>query len=349
MLQLQTTDTLAAIAVVPAAHILTSSRDSRRREMKRAIAIGAVLCVVMLQSRGAAQQTPDWGSGVAPFAFALIGDMPYGAAREAAFGRLVAEINRDNGVDFVMHAGDIKAGSERCDNTLIEHRFDLYQTFQRAFVYTPGDNEWTDCHRVNNGQYNPLERLAFVRSLFFPQVGQTTGGQLKPTRSQGGSGAYPEFVENVMFTNQSVMFATVHVVGSNNDLEPWVGISPTDSCSSPRPDRIAEFERRQAAALAWLDEVFAAAADTKGVFLLMQASPYNLPSDPVRCPSGFQAFLTRLEARAQQYGKPVVLAHGDDHFFFVDQPFPNKLFSRVQTYGEALVHWVKVTVDPNSC
>jgi hypothetical protein len=304
--------------------------------------------LVSVDSPGAAQQTPDWGSGVAPFAFALIGDMPYGAAREAPFARLVSEINRDNDVDFVMHAGDIKAGSERCDNDLIVHRFDLYQTFQRAFVYTPGDNEWTDCHRVNNGQYNPLERLAFVRSVFFPQVGHTTGGQVKPTRSQAEGSAYPEFVENVMFTKQSVMFATVHVVGSNNGLEPWIGISPTDSCGSPRQDRIAEFERRQAAALAWLDEVFAAAGGAKALFLLIQANPYNEPSDPVRCPSGSQAFLARVAARAQQYAKPVVLAHGDDHFFFVDQPLSNLLLSRVQTYGEGLVHWVKVKVDPKS-
>ena len=137
---------------------------------------------------------------MAPFAFALIGDMPYGSIREAPFARLVTEINRDNDVDFVMHAGDIKAGSERCDDSLIKHRFDLYQTFQRAFVFTPGDNEWTDCHRVNNGQYNPLERLAFVRSVFFPEVGHTTGGQVRPVRSQAEGSAYPEFVENVMFT-----------------------------------------------------------------------------------------------------------------------------------------------------
>jgi len=39
-------------------------------------------------------------------------------------------------------------------------------------------------------------------------------------------------------------FATVHVVGSNNDLEPWSGLFPDDSCSTPCPDRIAEFERR---------------------------------------------------------------------------------------------------------
>jgi hypothetical protein len=65
------------------------------------------------------------------------------------------------------------------------------------------------------------------------------------------------------------------------------------------------------------------------------------------CPAGFRTFLTHLEAKAQQYGRPVVLAHGDDHFFFVDQPFSNLLVSRVQTYG-GLVHWVKVHVDPKS-
>src|SRR5262245_30811726 len=316
--------------------------------MKKSVCAVVLLCLVTVSWRVAAQQTPDWGSGVAPFALALIGDMPYGADREKPFERLVAEINRDNDVDFVVHAGDIKAGSERCDDTLITHRFDLYQKFQRAFVYTPGDNEWTDCHRANNGRFDPLERLAFLRSVFFPQVGQTTGGKVRPVRSQAEDGLYSEFVENVMFRKQSVMFATVHIVGSNNNLEPWIGISPTDSCASPRPDRIAEFERRQAAALAWLDEVFAAAEDTKGLFLLIQANPYNDPSDPVRCPRGFEAFLARLEMRAQLYGRPVLLANGDDHFFVVDQPLPNLLFSRVQTYGEGLVHWVKVRVDPRS-
>ena len=246
-----------------------------------------------------------------------------------------------------MHAGDIKAGSER-DDELILHRFRLYQAFQRAFVYTPGDNEWTDCHRVNNGQYNPLERLGFLRSVFVPQVGQTTGGHVRSVRSQAENGAYAEFVENVMFRKHSVMFATVHVVGSNNGLEPWSGLSTPDSCLSPRSDRIAESERRQAAGLAWLDEVFAAAAGTKGLFLLIQANPYNEPSNPAQCPSGFQAFLSHLEALAQQYANPVMLAHGDDHFFFVDQPLPNLLLSRVQTFGEGQVHWVKVHVDPKS-
>ena len=33
---------------------------------------------------------------------------------------------------------------------------------------------------------------------------------------------------------------------------------------------------------------------------------------------------------------------------FVDQPLSNLLFSRLQTYGETQVHWVKVRVDPKS-
>jgi hypothetical protein len=135
--------------------------------------------------------------------------------------------------------------------------------------------------------------------------------------------------------------------GSNNNLEPWIGIAPADSCVAPLPQRHAEFQRREAASLAWLDEVFAAAAGSTGVFLLIQANPDNMPANPA-CPGGFQTFLARLETRAQQSGKPVVLAHGDDHFFFVDQPLPNLLFSRVQTFGETRVHWVKVHVDSRS-
>ena len=33
--------------------------------------------------------------------------------------------------------------------------FDLFARFKDPFVYTPGDNEWTDCHRTNNGAHWP--------------------------------------------------------------------------------------------------------------------------------------------------------------------------------------------------
>jgi hypothetical protein len=297
------------------------------------------------------QLDQQWGArtGTAPFALGFIGDMPYGAAQETRFTRVVDEINGDPDVDFVMHAGDIKAGSERCDETLIRRRFAMYETIRRPFIFTPGDNEWTDCHRVNNGSYYPLERLDFLRTLFYPTIGLTTGGQIRRVRSQAEGGAFPEFVENVLFVKNSVLFASVHVVGSNNNLDPWSGIDPADSFQTPRADRLAEFQRREQAALAWLDEIFGAeSAGTRGILIMIQANPnFQLPStDQQR--QGFNQFLTRLSQRAQQYGRPVLLAHGDNHVFFQDKPLPNLRFSRMQTFGEQQVHWVKIHVDPRS-
>ena len=40
--------------------------------------------------------------------------------------------------------------------------------FEGPLVHTPGDNEWTDCYRKKAGEFDPLERLAKVRAMFFP-------------------------------------------------------------------------------------------------------------------------------------------------------------------------------------
>src|SRR5262245_6791136 len=100
-----------------------------------------LLCVFTLGWRVAAQQVPAWGGGIAPFAFALIGDMPYGEPRETPFARLVAEINRDNDIDFVMHAGDIKGG-QRAVRRRAHQASVLAVRGVPARIYTPGDNEW---------------------------------------------------------------------------------------------------------------------------------------------------------------------------------------------------------------
>lgn len=293
----------------------------------------------------------------AAFSFALVGDLPYGGADVSAFDHLIAEVNRDGSIRFVMHAGDVKGGSERCDNALLRSRFDQFQQFAEAFILTPGDNDWTDCHRVSNGSYHPLERLAFLRSLYYPDPDMSTGQRPIRVTPQSAFPAFAPYVENVLFTLHRVVFTTIHVVGSNNDLAPWTGFDPSDSPSTPRADRIAEFNERLGAALAWLDETFrhATEIDAAGVFLLIQANPlFELPaSDPQR--SGFNAFLDRLKPRVASFPRPVVLAHGDFHEFLIDKPFnraPHSprlpYFTRIQTFGNPSVHWIKVTVDPKS-
>ena len=58
-----------------------------------------------------------------------------------------------------------------------------------------------------------------------------------------------------------------------------------------------------------------------------------------------------LREQSLAFGKPVVLAVGDTHIFRVDKPLyseQNQLienFTRVEVFGNPLVHWVNVLVE----
>ncbi len=291
------------------------------------------------------------------FSFALIGDAPYGAAESARLERLIDEINADASVGLVLHAGDLKGGREPCDDELLRARHAQLQRLRAPLVFTPGDNDWTDCHRPAAGAFHPLERLAALRALFFADPRRTSGGVPRAVESQSALPEFASFVENVRFMHADVVFATLHVVGSNNGPAPWRGIDPLDDPRTPRAERLQEFERRQAANLAWLDAAFAQARSSgaPAVVLLMHANPrFDLPAgDPQR--AGFDALLERLAQRAVDFGRPVLLAHGDFHRFVVDRPLdvegatprvPNLV--RVQSFGSPWIRWVKVTVDPGA-
>lgn len=289
------------------------------------------------------------------FSFALIGDSPYGPAESALVDRMIDEINADASIRFVLHAGDVKGGRERCDDELLRARHAQLQRLRAAVVFTPGDNDWTDCHRPAAGGFDPLERLAALRAIFYPDPRRTSGGTPLAVEPQSALPGFAPFVENVRFVHEGVVFATLHVVGSNNGLEPWRGIDLRDSPRTPRADRLAEFERRQAANLAWLDAAFAQARsiDAPAVVLLMQANPrFDLAAgDPRR--AGFDALLARLAQRAAEFDRPVLLAHGDFHDFVVDRPLDGEgaaprapKLVRVQSFGSPRIGWVKVTVDP---
>jgi len=298
------------------------------------------------------------GDSRGALSFALIGDMPYAESQVTGVDAMLADINAEPSIRFVMHAGDIKGGAERCDDALLHARHRQLQKLERALIYTPGDNEWTDCHRANNGSYLPTERLAFLRRLFFANPKMSSGQHPIELIPQSASPGFEPFVENALFVRQRVVFATLHVVGSNNNFAPWSGYDSADSAAAPRPDRKAEFESRQAAVLAWIDRAFdeAATRDAAGVFLLMQANPgiEQLAGSPLRV--GFEAVLAKLKARSLAFNRPVLLAHGDNHELLVDMPLYRDAepspkvaqLTRVQGFGSPRLHWVKVTVDPES-
>lgn len=283
--------------------------------------------------------------------FALLGDVPYGVSEEPKFDRVIAEINASRNVRFVVHTGDVKQGSERCDDAVLIRRFNQYQQFDDAFIVTPGDNDWTDCHRTNNGSYLPTERLAKFREIFYPQIGRSTGKRPLALLSQAaapGHAAHSAYVENTLWPFAGATMATVHVVGSANNLAPWNQLANGD-----RPvERQAEYDARLAAALAWIDEIFnrATAANSAGVMIAMQANPALESAAGSTARLGFDAVIAKLTARTIAFGKPVLLAHGDSHYFRLDKPLVNQgvaleNFTRLENFGSPNLHWVEVFVD----
>ena len=283
------------------------------------------------------------------FTFGLFGDLAYTAAQEPSLDNVLADINRTP-LAFVVHVGDL--GSPRagaCTDELWARRLAQFRASANPLIYTPGDNEWTDCHEqqgVPGG--HPLERLTKLRTLFFADEHSFGQRSIPLTRQSGGQDPkFAKYRENARWDAGGITFVTLHVTGSNN------GFGRTSEGD-------AEFAERNAADLAWLREGFeyATAAGSRAVMILQQANMFPdfapVTSDAKPDPNGFTELRTALGKAAAAFGKPVVLVHGDSHYFRIDKPFMRmrkpdepaiENFTRVETFGAPHHHWVHVTVD----
>ena len=268
--------------------------------------------------------------------FTAIGDQPYFS--NEAFRQLINRINQHPQSKFTIHVGDIKNGASVCsDETFLEVK-KLFDGFEKPLVFTPGDNEWTDCHRASNGSYQQLERLEKVRSIFF-QEGKSLGQQALQLENQSKlMPKYRSYIENQRWADQDVLFVTIHQVGSNNNLDHQV------------PGAIAEHQARNAANMAWLNNSFQLAKNKKyaAVVIAMQSDIFD-PRVPKE--SGFKDFIQTISKLSASFKKPVLLIQGDSHQYVVDQPIKNQAGEtqenvlRLIVPGASLVDAVEVTVD----
>src|SRR5437868_4900722 len=104
--------------------------------------IAPVLAALVLASAAGAS-----AGGTRATTLAVFGDSPYNAIQLAQWPALIAGINADPDVGRVIHLGDIHSGSMLCTDEWNQGIYDLFETFADPLVYTPGDNEWTDCNR----------------------------------------------------------------------------------------------------------------------------------------------------------------------------------------------------------
>jgi hypothetical protein len=272
-----------------------------------------------------------------PFTFIALGDAPYGKPEEvyAPYEGLIAQINA-RAPKLVIHIGDTKSGSTPCSDELLTQQLAFLNTFAAPVLYTPGDNEWTDCHREAAGSFDPLDRLAFLRTTYFKDGTKSLGKTPIDTASQVAAG----FPENARAMMNDVMFVTAHVVGSNNNFE--------------IRDKVAvdEFFARNAANIQWLTESFAAAGDAKALVISIQADMFEFDwnefdDETWLRHSGFQSFGNALIEQSASFGKPVLLIYGDSHTYRQSRPFPTKAPNvlALEVPGEEQMHAVEITVD----
>jgi hypothetical protein len=295
------------------------------------------------------------------YSFGLWGDMPYAKAGDQTLLPAVLKSINQSDIAFSIYDGDIKDGSSKCSDDIYTDALKMFGSMVKPVVYVPGDNEWTDCHRLNNGGYDNLERLNHLRKVMFPSL-NSLGQKQMPLEHQGALGQ--KYVENVIFSHGAVVFSGLNVPGSNNNLV----LNPKECSNKSARDAKqcdadnAEFIERDEANDKWLTRTFQTARNqsAKGVVIVIQADPgFDLPEtedvDESKAigVSGYKNFIDQVIKHTEKFPGQVLLVHGDTHFFKIDKPLysPTKLLAnltRVQTFGSPSLHWVKVTVDVNS-
>ena len=323
-----------------------------------------------------------------PYAIGLWGDLPYSAEQAAVLPNLIADMNSQN-LAFTAHDGDLRqgSGSPNCaDNSIYTRAAIYFGSLHAPAIFTPGDNDWTDCDRRSLGAdaRNSLQELDNERAFFFNTpytLGQnkflqevqstpackgfgSSNGNTDVSKSQTGTYTNIPCVENRRWIVGNVVYATINIQGSCNNL-----------CDD-YPDPV-EYAARNAADIQWMKDTFttAVAQNCVAVMFITQADPGFDDTDGTRAPTrnantlveddaqkladGFHDFLVALRAQVIAFGKPVAYVHGDSHYFRVDKPLLDATgkrvtnFTRVETFGDHQptlgdVNWLKVNVDPSS-
>jgi hypothetical protein len=349
--------------------------------MKKLVASAAILAglCVPLAAAAADDEGADDRSQHA-ITLAVFGDWPYSTILLNSARLLIDSVNADPRVSLVLHVGDIHSGSMPCTGaglnpvpgganpTWNEQIFALFEQFREPLVYTPGDNEWTDCHKTKEFSSGaPLNELAAVRQLFFANPGSTLGIEKRRVTTQAArfNRIYPadaQYVENVMWRQSQVMFVTVNMPGSNNDGLKWTAPFTDETA------RAREAAQRTGAAIRWLQAAFAHAEDegAKAVVIALQADMW----DPAAIAAGgdglgnYTLFVHELANLALHFRRPVLLLNGDSHVYGADRPLADPASATGQIHGAPAVpnltritvqgstntpaEWLRLTIDPHS-
>src|SRR5215510_262536 len=209
----------------------------RARALRRWLLTAAAAVIAAAITAGLATGDTSRGKGDddgdehGAYAIGLWGDLPYSDTQaQVGVPNLIADMNGQD-LAFTVHDGDLKAGNGTpgsktptiCSDDLYVQALGYFNALESAAMFTPGDNDWTDCDRPANGGFSSRERLDRQRQLFFAtdfSLGR------RPIRQQvqrdklclDFNNNLVGCVENRRWTVRGVVYATLNIQGSCNNL-----------------------------------------------------------------------------------------------------------------------------------
>jgi hypothetical protein len=292
-------------------------------------------------------------------------DDPYGAIY-GSFRDSVNDHVKNNDVQLAFHTGDIKSGGSPCVTLYYDRFADLANSLNVPTLLTIGDNEWTDCHRSG---FNPIDRLQYVRDRFYNHVTSTASSNTVRNRLGGGDtisishfGPYSRpYIENQYVIRDGIIFATLHVPGSNNNFRSGGCAASLNEVDKGCVMANAEYVARNHAVVSALRIVFSTAKSQKlkGIMFVIQAHFWggtvekcnslriNVNNAEASVASGYKSFMKAFMEEVSQYHNigDVVVVHGDAHFFRNCRPTVYNNVAFVMVPGSADVSWALATIN----
>lgn len=262
-----------------------------------------------------------------PMSFAIASDVVNKPADEATLQQMLDAIGRDRNTSFIVYDGNLKSEAEPCRDTLYNTRQQIFDSSRKPVVLLPGGNDWASCNISQAGSYDPVERLDFIRQLFFGDsnsLGQTPISVIR----ESDVARFRPFRENVRWQANGIAFIGLNAPAPNNHYSTAGG-------------RNGEFEDRSVANAFWLEHAVETArrADMRAVVVILQGDPdfarYERRDrfawlrfsrgDTSR--DGFLELKRSLVKAAESFRGPMIVIHNSGtpiaKGFRIDQPLHN--------------------------
>ena len=294
--------------------------------------------------------------------FAAYGDIPYEIKLpngrtddQVLFEDIAPALRQRQDIPFIINLGDLGRPESTCNDGWLRKTKVFWETkLVKPVFYTPGDNDWADCDRLNlKVRQSEDGRLQHLRNIFFsrpknvtpvwkleqvqailarnPQLNypDTTLEAIRRVVAMDPSQfardwhyeTEPELPENAIWMRNGVLFVTLHYISTDNGRSEIYLDDPKKA--------LALVDERDRQDKSWLNRAFEKAQRTnvKAVVVATQLDPFGpekkQETSLAHCLNNpaYAGLCRQVETLSAALGKPVLFLHGDTNAYCLDQPF----------------------------